>query len=215
MLERIGRPVWNPCALLRWNANKRYLADLAERGVPIVPTEWLPAPVVSSLHEIMSARGWDDVVVKPTISATAHGTSRIRRADANAFEAFPENVGELMVQPFLREIGTAGEWSLMFFRGGFSHSVRKRPVPADFRVQSEFGGSAVAEAAPRQVIAAAEKVVGAVMGPWLYARVDGVETAEGFLLMELEMLEPLLFLELNPQAPERFADAVLASLGAG
>ena len=213
MLEAVGCPVWNPCPLLRWNANKRYLGDLADRGVPIVPTEWLPAGAGhDSLRDVMDSHGWDDVVVKPTISATAHGTRRIRRGGDDPFE-IPESTDVLMVQPFVREIGTAGEWSLMFFRGVFSHSVRKRPVSGDFRVQSEFGGSAAAEPAPAHVIGAATRVVGAVTGPWLYARVDGVETAGGFLLMELEMLEPLLFLELDEAAPDRFADAIVASLG--
>ena len=214
VLEQTGRPVWNPCPLLRWNGNKRYLADLARRGVPIVPTEWLPAPGSTALRDVLHSRGWNDVVVKPVISATAYGTRRLQSDDADAIDAIPENLGELMVQPFLPEIGTAGEWSLMFFRGAFSHSVRKRPVSGDFRVQSEFGGSAVAERAPRHVIAAAQQVVDAVTEPWLYARVDGVETAEGFLLMELEMLEPLLFLELGANAPERFAEAIVATLGA-
>ena len=213
-LERMGRPVWNPCPLLHWNANKRYLADLGQRGVAIVPTEWLPVPTPDSLRGVMGAHGWDDVVVKPVISATAHGTRRIRARDGRAIDAISGDFGELMVQPFLPEIGTAGEWSLMFFRGEYSHSVRKQPMAGDFRVQSEFGGSAVAEPAPPDVIAAAQRVVDAVTGPWLYARVDGVETAAGFLLMELEMLEPLLFLELDARAPDRFADATLAVLGA-
>ena len=215
MLERSGCVVWNPCALLRWNANKRYLADLDSRGVPIVPTEWIRDATPSALRDVMDARGWDDVVVKPTISATAYGTRRITRADIDSDASAPDtglNQGELLVQPFLAEIETAGEWSLMFLGGNFSHAVRKRPVPGDFRVQSEYGGSAVAERAPPSVIAAAERALSAVEGPWLYARIDGVETRDGFLLMELEMLEPLLFLRRAPAAPARFADALITLL---
>jgi glutathione synthase/RimK-type ligase-like ATP-grasp enzyme len=214
-LERTGCPVWNPCALLRWNANKRYLAELRDRGVPIVPTEWVAADDRAGLGALMDARGWDDVVVKPTISATAYGMRRVRRRDAELGDrgrAGATEAGELLVQPFVREIGTAGEWSVVFFGGSFSHSVRKRPIAGDFRVQTEFGGSSVAERAPASVIAAAERVLAAVTGPWLYARVDGVETAGGFLLMELEMLEPLLFFELDDGAPSRFAEAVAAGL---
>ena len=115
LLERVRCTVWNPCRLLRWNANKRYLAELAERGVPIVPTAWMPADGGPPLGEIMDANGWDDVVVKPTISATAYGTRRVRRGDVGlkggtgkgAIEA-----GELLVQPLVREIATAGEWSV-------------------------------------------------------------------------------------------------------
>ena len=222
MLERTGCNVWNPCTLVRWNANKRYLAELEQRGVPIVPTVWVPSGADSAVRAVMDAQGWDDVVVKPTVSATAYGTRRVRRDDPDrdsgardAGDVAALDVGEVLVQPLVREIGTAGEWSVVFLGGAFSHSVRKRPVAGDFRVQTEFGGSAVAERAPARVIAAAERVVSAVTGPWLYARVDGVETAEGFLLMELEMLEPLLFLELVADAPARFADAIAAAVDSG
>lgn len=216
MLERSRCPVWNPCRLLRWNANKLYLAELELRGVPIVPTALLPSGSASTVRDVMDAHGWDDVVVKPTVSATAYGTRRVRRRDldprgdrdAAAGDVAALDVGDLLVQPLVPEIETAGEWSVVFLGGAFSHSVRKRPVAGDFRVQTEFGGSAVAERAPARVVEAAERVVGAAAGPWLYARVDGVETAGGFLLMELEMLEPLLFLELVADAPERFAEAI-------
>ena len=215
MLEQDGCAVWNPCPLLRWNANKRYLADLEARGVPIVPTAWIPVATPAALRDVMEARGWNDVVVKPAISATAYGTRRVTRGDAELGAALPEtgaSQGEVLVQPFLSEIETAGEWSLMFLGGSFSHAVRKRPTPGDFRVQSEYGGSAVAQRAPPSVIAAAERVLAAVDGPWLYARVDGVEAGDGFRLMELEMLEPLLFLKTDAGAAARFASAILAAL---
>jgi glutathione synthase/RimK-type ligase-like ATP-grasp enzyme len=215
MLERTRCTVWNPCGLIRWNANKRYLADLERRGVPIVPTVWVRGGSDVAVRDVMERRAWDDIVVKPAISATAWGTRRIRRGDPAVIPSASIVLTvdqEVLVQPFVREIDMAGEWSLMFFGGTFSHSVRKRPVAGDFRVQTEFGGSAVSERAPASVIAAAERVVAAVTGPWLYARVDGVETADGFLLMELEMLEPLLFLELVANAPARFADAIAAAI---
>ena len=206
-----GTPVWNPIPLLRWNANKRYLATLAERGVPTVPTVWATPARPAWLVETLDEQGWSDVVVKPGISATAHGTHRVRRHDA-------ERIGralhgdmpgrEYLVQPFLGEIQRLGEWSLIFFHGRFSHSVRKRPADGDFRVQTEFGGSAIAEAAPRAVIDAAAAVLLAVNDPWLYARVDGIEIERGFLLMELEMLEPMLFFGRDAQAPARFAAAL-------
>ena len=216
MLERSGCQVWNPCALLRWNANKRYLAELEQRGVPIVPTVWVPSGAGTGVRAVMDAQGWDDVVVKPTVSATAYGTRRVRRSDPDAHagarsagDGAAPDVGEVLVQPLVPEIETAGEWSIVFLGGAFSHSVRKRPVAGDFRVQTEFGGSAVAERAPASVVEAAERVVAAVTGPWLYARVDGVETADGFLLMELEMLEPLLFFDLDGRAATMFANALV------
>ena len=210
-LERAGAHVWNPVPLLRWNANKRYLADLAEGGTPTVPTAWLGATVAAtSIAAVMDERGWSDVVVKPAISATAHGTHRVRRADA---ERIGETLGQIMageyiVQPFLGEIETEGEWSLIFLGGEFSHSVRKRPAAGDFRVQTEYGGTSITERAPEHVITAARSVLGRVDEPWLYARVDGIETDVGFVLMELEMLEPMLFFGRDPAAPDRFASVL-------
>ena len=212
-LEHAGARVWNPVPLLRWNANKRYLAALAARGINTVPTAWTTAAGTSWLADAMDDRGWRDVVVKPVISATAHGTHRVGRADAErmggALHAGMEG-REYLVQPFLAEIQTGGEWSLIFLQGRYSHSVRKRPAGADFRVQTEFGGSAITEPAPAAVVDAAAAVLEAVEGAWLYARVDGIATARGFVLMELEMLEPMLFFGRDPQAPARFADALLA-----
>ena len=213
-LAAAGIRSWNPVPLLRWNANKRYLAALASRGIATVPTAWL-TPGGLPLADVMRQRGWLDAVVKPAISATAYGMRRVRAGDAQAAEAaMRESLGdvELLVQPFQREIESMGEWSLVFFRGAFSHSVRKRPTRGDFRVQTEFGGTSVAERAPRSVIDAGAAALRAVDGPWLYARVDGVETEQGFLLMELEMLEPLLFLALDAEAPGRFATALADAL---
>ena len=217
-LEDVGATVWNPVALLRWNADKRYLDHLAGRGVATVPTAWLTIADESSLERAMDEHGWDDVVVKPAISATAHGTHRVRRADPAAMQRLLHDDsihGELLVQPFLREIEATGEWSIIFFGGSFSHSVRKRPASGDFRVQVEFGGSSSLEPASRGVIDAAAAVLDSVDGPWLYARVDGVETDHGFLLMELEMLEPMLFFGSDLRAPARFATALEELTAAG
>jgi len=209
-LDDTGVAVWNPTRLLRWNANKRYLDALAERGFATVPTAWVARGDESSLASVMDRHGWEDVVVKPTLSATAYGTHRVRRADADGVGGRLRNgpVAELMVQPFMPEVQTVGEWSLMFFRGCFSHSVRKRPARGDFRVQSDFGGSSTAEVASDIVIDEGAAILTAVEGRWLYARVDGIETASGFVLMELEMLEPMLFFDQDRAAAPRFAAAL-------
>ena len=117
--------------------------------------------------------------------------------------------GEAMLQPFMPQVVEEGEWSLLFFAGEFSHAVLKRPRGDDFRVQAEFGGSADPVEPPAALRDGAARVLEAVEGPWLYARVDGVRAKDGgFLLMELEMLEPSLFLGTHGPAAARFADAV-------
>ena len=115
----------------------------------------------------------------------------------------------MLVQPFLAEIQTAGEWSLIFLGGEYSHATLKRPRAGDFRVQEQLGGSAEPARATPALIEQARAVVASISGPWIYARVDGLEIDGVFTLMELELIEPSLFLATDPQAPARFAEAIL------
>jgi glutathione synthase/RimK-type ligase-like ATP-grasp enzyme len=203
--------LWNPPALLAWNARKTYLRDLAARGVDIVPTEWLPPGSAASLDDIARARGWSEVVVKPIVSASATDTFRIPAAQALQAQPLLDRLlrgSGALVQPFLPEIQSAGEWSLVFFSSGYSHAVGKRPAPGDFRVQLEHGGSLRRRHAPEALIAAARRAADALPPPWLFARVDGVEAAGRFLVMEVECIEPELYLAGDRELAGRFADAV-------
>jgi glutathione synthase/RimK-type ligase-like ATP-grasp enzyme len=216
LLERLGVAVWNPLALLRWNMDKHYLAGLAARGVPTVPTTWVTRNSDVTLAGIMRSAGWRDVVVKPTVSNNAVRTWRIRSDDVPSRAAeFTQLVAEcdVMVQPFIAEVEREGEWSLVFFGGRFSHAIRKRPRDGDFRVQQEHGGSSEADEAPPALVAQAAAVLAQVSGPWLYARVDACEVDGRLLLMELEMLEPSLFLAQHPDGARRFADAIREVVG--
>ena len=212
-----GGAMWNPAALVRWNLHKSYLRTLAERGVATVETGWLARGSSAALADLMDARGWEDVVVKPAVSASAHRTFRVARADAPAHQADLDAIlesGDALVQPFAREVTGEGEWSLLFFGGAFSHAVRKRPVPSDFRVQEEFGGRAETSDPGAAIVAQAAGALAAAPDRTAYARVDGIVRDGGFVLMELELIEPVLYLARHPDAPARLAEAVLA-LGRG
>ncbi|HEX9486309.1 MAG TPA: hypothetical protein VF976_04555 [Gemmatimonadales bacterium] len=212
-LERAGVPVWNSPALLRWNSHKGYLRDLAARGVPIVPTRWLARGRQVGLAQLLRDERWSDAVVKPAVSASATDTWRTSAATAGADQGRLEELlraGDVMVQPFIDEVRDPGEWSLIFFGSRFSHAVRKRPAPADYRVQWEFGGTAAPLAPPPRLIADAEAVMAAVPGHPLYARVDGVERDGRLMLMELELIEPHLFLGWDGLAAARLATVVTA-----
>jgi glutathione synthase/RimK-type ligase-like ATP-grasp enzyme len=216
-LEATGAPMWNPPAVLHWNMEKTYLRDLERAGVPVVPTEWLARGSRPDLAGLLASRGWLEAVVKPVISAAATRTWRVSRDTVSEIEAaLAESleIGDVMVQPFIPEIQTKGEWSLMFIEGEFSHAVRKMPTAGDFRVQTGFGGRSAADNPDSSVLSAARLVLDAVPSPWLYARVDGIETESGFVLLELEMLEPALFFSHTASGAARFADSIirLASL---
>ena len=213
VLESASVPVWNPPSLVRWNAEKTYLRDLSARGVAVVPTLWVERGSLVSLGSVLAERGWNDAVVKPAISASAHRTWRtsVSRADADepVFHAMVAE-GRVLVQPYLSAVGEVGEWSLLFYGGEYSHAVLKRPASGDFRVQKEFGGTAtLAEPVSEVIEAARMALVQSERGSArsLYARVDGCEIDGRFVLMEIELIEPDLFLRSHPRAPDRLAAA--------
>jgi len=185
------RRLWNPREVVLWNLHKRYLLELEHT----VPTALVPAG--ESARDAAETRGWTRIVVKPAVSATAWRTEQLDAKDAETYDV------DVLVQPFLPEIAD-GEWSLLFFGGEFSHAVLKRPKSGDFRVQSDFGGSVSIEAPPARLI---EQAAELVKPEWLFARVDGIDRGGRFLLMELELTEPVLFFHAHPAAPARFADA--------
>lgn len=210
-IEHLAVPLWNPAALVRWNMDKRYLLDLESRGIETVPTVVVEQGEHVSLVELLEETGWDEVVYKPSISASAARTARVAAGAAEAHEAaFGALVAErdMLVQPFLPEIVSHGEWSLLFFGGAYSHAVRKRTGVDDFRVQRELGGSLASDVPRAGLIAQAESIVAHLPGSWLYARVDACERDGRLVLMELELIEPDLFLGYHAAAPRRFATAL-------
>jgi glutathione synthase/RimK-type ligase-like ATP-grasp enzyme len=212
LLGRTGAAVWNPPEVLRWNLDKRYMRDLEDQGILIVPTHWCDDPDGPSLTDILRETGWATAVVKPAISAGAYETRIVTtRSDTAEEPWFRDQVssGTVMVQPFLREIREEGEWSLCFLGGSFSHAVRKTPKQGDFRIQAQHGGIHIPAGPDASLLSAAEAVIAHAPGPLLYARVDGVIQGGRFLLMELELLEPTLYLDAHTEAPVRFARAIL------
>jgi len=147
------------------------------------------------------------VVVKPLIGASAYRNSVVH-ADA------PRRIGEeMLVQPFLSEI-TKGEWSVMAIDGRITHAVLKTPAAGDYRVQRDHGGSAVVGSPPAAVADLADQILRSYLTPdLLYARIDIVMTRSGPLLMEVELIEPELFFELEPAAARTMARAVARRLG--
>src|SRR5262245_3850716 len=213
-LSRSGR-LWNPPGIVLGTIDKRYLMALAREGVDVVPTAYARAGDGEPLRAILERHGWDEVVVKPAISASARGTWRSSRATAEPDQArfaAQRLARDVLVQPYCPEIASRGEWSLIFFDGPYSHAVLKTPAPGDFRVQRHFGGSSVAAAPGPRLVDQASAVLPKLGGPLLYARVDGIERDGRFLVMEVEVNEPHLFLSFSEDAPARFAAAIARKL---
>lgn len=209
-LEALGVPLWNPAAVIRANADKSYLKELEAAGVTIVPTLWVGKKERANLDGLLASRGWNDAVVKPAVSANAFRTSRVKRGDPAGQAALDDILVHCaaLVQPYLEEISSEGEWSFIFVGGEFSHSVLKRPRAGDFRVQEKHGGRTELRAAPLELLAQARNALVAGPRPCLYARVDGVRRDGELFVVEVELIEPMLYLAHAPGAARKFAEAI-------
>jgi glutathione synthase/RimK-type ligase-like ATP-grasp enzyme len=197
----------NPLSIIEWNLDKRYLRDLETKGVKIVPTLWAENEVnEKSFSEWQSFFNSDELIIKPTVSATAQDTFRLRNFDPKLVKVFAKR--SFMVQPFVNAIVDEGEFSLFYFSGEYSHSILKAPKPGDFRVQEEHGGLITAVVPETKLRETADKIV-ASLSPMLYARVDLVLHDSGeFMVMELELIEPALYFRMDGESPRRFATAL-------
>ncbi len=212
-VEEAGARLLNPPGVLRWNHHKSYLRDLAARGVATVPTAWLDHGSRPQLGGVLAERGWAEAVVKPAVSASAHETWRTSPAAAAADQDRLLALllaGDVLVQPLVPEVQSPGEWSLVFFGGSFSHAMLKRPREGDFRVQEELGGRAEWTVPAPALVEQAAQALATAPAPCLYARVDGVERGGRLILMEMELIEPVLYFEADPAAASRFAESGLA-----
>ncbi len=211
-IDRSGTRLENPLELIRWNLTKTYLRDLADRGLPVVPTVWANGAPIQQLEAWRQRFG--ELVVKPLVSASARDTYRISASTSRQTleEISQRFVGrDLMAQPFIRSIVDEGEISMFFFGGSISHTTLKSPKEGDFRVQEEFGGSIRAIETPDELLVEGKKVLVALEPAPLYARIDFVRHQGRWLLMEVELIEPSLYLRYDPAAAGRFADALHAA----
>lgn len=203
--------ILNAPSVLRWNSDKRYLLQLASDGIPIVPSVVLRETVPADLDRTLDSLGCECAVIKPTISGASWRLSRVHKGDPRAqgqLEALLRH-GEALVQPFVSNVLSSGETSLIFIDGRFSHAVRKLPARDDFRVQAAFGGSERPVEPSAEFLAAAHDAIDAVPSSPLYARVDLIEGQKNEpLLMELEVLDPDLMFRHAATATEQMADAI-------
>lgn len=219
-LDRLAkvRPVLNPPRVARWNIEKTYLKSLAALGAPVIPTVWTDRADAESIEQAFDALQTDAVVIKPVVGAGAWRQARIARGEAlPAPDRLPP--ASAMIQPFLPAIAAEGEYSFVFFGGAFSHALRKRPAPGDYRIQSLYGGRETVHHPDAEDRALAEACLEAAcracaVDTLLYARVDMVRGLDGELaLMEIELIEPYYYPEQGPDCGEAFAAALMRSLG--
>jgi glutathione synthase/RimK-type ligase-like ATP-grasp enzyme len=210
-MESEDLPLVNPPQLLRWNSDKAYLQELGGLGLPTVPTLSVDHLNEAALAAAYGVLGCEEVVVKPPVSAGASGTYRLCQGEG-AHVPTDVHGQRMMVQPFLPSITEKGEYSLILFDGVLSHAVVKRPKQGDFRVQPHLGGTTVRCDPPSGSEALAKAALDAAPAHATYARIDMVEGADGgLMIMEMELVEPALFLAEAPEGTDAFVNAVFSA----
>lgn len=210
-IEHSSAQLENSLDIVKWNIDKRYLKELEDKGVAIVPTQWFDDFDSASVAKCFDYFNADELVIKPCISANADDTFWLKR---DSFQDISNKLAQLftrrpfMVQPFIRNIIEEGEYSLFYFSGEYSHAIMKTPKEGDFRVQEEHGGQLKAINPEDALNQAGLKVLAQIDQELLYARLDFVREQDQFLLIEAELIEPSLYFNLDDESPKRFVDAM-------
>lgn len=199
----------NSLPIVQWNIDKTYLKQINNKGIPIVPTQWkkrLDESGMSNLFHLFESNG---IIIKPVVSANADNTFRL---DASLSAQTKKELIRIfsnrpcMVQPFMTNIVDEGEFSLFYFGGHYSHAILKTPKPTDFRVQEEHGGQLQGVEPTDALRKIGRRTMQALPETPLYARVDFVRAAgQSFNLMEIELIEPSLYFNMDADSPARFA----------
>lgn len=213
-IEKLKIPVLNSLEILKWNSNKSYLFEVENAGFRVISGQELAAQS-SVKFDNFQKLPYNEFVIKPAVSGGAKNTFRINKKEMNGFlpklnELLEEE--SFLVQPYIREVAEVGEYSLIFFNSTFSHAVLKTPATEDFRVQHYFGGTVKEIQPDDNLLASAQNLVNRFCSDSLYVRVDGVLIDGEFHLMELEMIEPYLFLDEVEGARENYKEALKAKL---
>lgn len=219
VIEASSCALVNSASVAEWNARKTYLFDLAERGVPIVPafeaTGATRAAVAAAEREV-AASGWQTVVVKPVVGAGASDVRRLPAAELGATLRALDGADEarpgrpFLVQPLVESVMSEGEWSYILIDGAVSHVLRKRPATGDYRAHGIYGGTVEPATPTRDDLAQIEDMWRALPFDLAYARLDVLRVDDRLAVLELEAIEPMLYLDLAPGSADRLARAVLA-----
>ncbi|MBL4659231.1 MAG: hypothetical protein JKY19_02665 [Alcanivoracaceae bacterium] len=209
-IEKSATLLLNSLNMVKWNINKNYLREVQIKGAEIVPTLWLEVFDFSLVEGYFEYFETEQIVIKPTISANADNTYWLKKDSyLQKKQELQKSLKDrqLMVQPFMQSIVDQGEYSLFYFAGEYSHSIIKSPKSGDFRVQEEHGGQLRSISPSVELLTAANKALQTIPEKVLYARVDMVEHQGVFKIMEIELIEPSLYFNLDETAPLRFAKA--------
>jgi len=209
--ERAGLRVLNTPSVVKWNARKTYLKELGPAAIPTVWADKVDAQTVAQAFDALDAA---DIVVKPQIGAGSRDTVRLKRNSWSEADLIDGPKGAAMIQPFLSTIETEGERSLFWFGGVFSHAIRKVPETGSWLANIPGKTQFVADTPPGAAMEAAESARARAPKDLLYVRIDLVLGDDGqWRVIEIEAIEPYLFLDFAPEGARVFVDAIATVLG--
>ncbi len=211
-LDGRGIRLVNDAEVLRWNLRKTYLLEMASGGLAVPKTVHLPQASVDAIKARMRGEGWDSAILKPVSGQSGFGVQKLELGQTSAWNLDDYDGGEALLQAFQSDIGTLGEATLTFIDGEFSHAIRRRLKPGEWRANLQYGATPEAFDPSPEVVAAARRYLDAAPRLPAYARVDGLARPDGFMLMELELIEPYLYFEFVPGRAERLAEALISRL---
>lgn len=213
-LKTLQVPIFNSLAISKWNLHKKYLLELQEKDVSTSFTQLISQterqPQLDTFFQTQK-----QVVIKPAVSLNGHETFLVDVADQAAWLAHIATIqknADVLVQEYLPEIKETGEYSFIFFNGQFSHAVQKLAQNGEFRIHIEHGGRRVSYQPSDDEIKQAEAIVSRVPENLLSVRVDAVLRAGRLILIELEIIDPSLFLENDLLSAQRFTEALLEKI---
>ncbi|TKB97375.1 ATP-grasp domain-containing protein [Pedobacter cryotolerans] len=211
-IEDLNIKLLNPLETVRWNADKHYLFDIEKAGLKVTPSKFITKGGEVNLLQYFEDFTTDQFIVKPAVSGGSKNTFKVTAANVDEINEKLKTLvqkEDFIAQPFLKEIEEKGELSFLFFNGKFSHALLKKAAKGDFRVQATFGGTVHPQQPNDELVETAQKYVDQFAKGCLYARVDGAMVNNEFVLMELELIEPFLFLETNDKALKNYYEALI------
>lgn len=205
-IKSLGIALHNPADVVRWNSDKHYLKEITDAGLNVIPTSFLERGGKFEAESYLQQFNANGIIVKPCISGASKNTFKMPGENIEAQHLINNLLQReaMMVQPFMQQVNDEGEWSLVFFNGRFSHALLKTPAATDFRSQPKFGGIVSARQPAPRLLDSASRYVDEFAKGCLYARVDGLIIEDEFYLMELELIDPFLFLSTHQQGYENY-----------
>lgn len=204
--------VWNPASTLRSNVDKKYLLELEKKNIPIIPTVVIPKASRYDIQKLFEENAWDDIVFKPTVGQAGRGVFYGSRADAAELQKTLDSrlsANDMLVQPLVESVRTEGEYSFIFLNGEYSHTALKTTRSGELQVTRRTGGVVVEKTEPPEAfLKEAAAIFHAVDEKFLYARIDAVNIAGRLHVMEIELIEPVLYFQFDTAAVERFVSGI-------